>query len=223
MSPKKAFISIFSRFLQHCRKCLVTVRFRQFRQCIINCGKQLCRDWAVCENVQVRGCWRTEMKCCSWIYQWERARWFTPGQAPLLWRTACSAGPVRWVWCQTWAKCCSTCPAIPPGPQKKREDNKITLHILYRAFFHEATQRTLEDMTHHERKREKSCAITTSIFRCWDVMQIKVVSCWPGIDSQLMLLAEIWTDVNVSSSLVLSWKTHSCTQLLKQERLKYKA
>lgn len=75
-------------------------------------------------------CCGTGMKWRGWIYQWGRARWFTPGQAPLLWRTACSAEPVRWAWCQTWAQCCSTCPAIPPG-RKQREDTNITRTALF--------------------------------------------------------------------------------------------
>lgn len=50
---------------------------------------------------------------------WQCARRLRPGQAPQLWRTACSAGPACWASCQTWARCCSTCPLIPPGPQKR--------------------------------------------------------------------------------------------------------
>lgn len=135
------------------------------------------------------------MKWCSWIYQWRRARRFTPGRAPLLWRTACSAEPVRWVWCQTWAQCCSTCPAIPPGPQNKREDTE-SHSCCCSGHFLKAVQGTLEDVTQMtrdgERKAEKqSCAIMTlkgfNVWflhvSFWDLLQIKAVGCWPGIDS----------------------------------------
>lgn len=88
--------------------------------------------WPSAKKVLVRRCrcCGTGMKWRGWMYQWGRARWFTPGQAPLLWRTACSAEPVRWAWCQTWAQCCSTCPAIPPG-RKQREDTEVTRTALF--------------------------------------------------------------------------------------------
>lgn len=133
-------------------------------ECIMNCQKELLWDRSAGEMLQIWGSCGTVMKWCSWIYQRRRARRFTPGQAPLLWRTACSAEPVRWVWCQTWVQCCSTCPAIPPGPQNKREDTKS--HSCFcSGNFHKAVQGRRKDVTqmtrHAERKTVQSCAYIT--------------------------------------------------------------
>lgn len=106
-------------------------------------------------GLYVWGCGGTVMRWCSWIHLWGRARRFTPGQAPLLWRTACSTEPARWVWCQTWAQCCSMCPEIPPGPQigERKQKKKITLLLCFRAFSYKLHRKYSEDLAHMLRNR----------------------------------------------------------------------
>lgn len=133
--------------------------------------------------VSTWGSCRAGMEWCGWIYQCRHARWFTPGQAPLLWRTACSAEPARWVWCQTWVQCCSTCPAIPPGPQNEREDTEITLW-----HFQGTAQGRCEDKWETERVIKSNYSFEWEDLngapvlhvRFWDVTQIKAVRCSPG-------------------------------------------
>lgn len=81
---------------------------------------------------------------------------------------------------------------------------------------HKAVQGRLEDVTQMMRDWKRCTFIILKGFngtwflhvRFWDVMQIKAVSCWPGIDShgKAVLLVEMGTDMNVSSSFVLSCK-----------------
>lgn len=186
-------------------------------------SKQLLWDWPDREKVQIWGCWRTVMKWCSWIYQWWRARRFTPGQAPLLWRTACSAEPVRWVWCQTWAQCCSTCPAIPPGQQNKRRGTKSHSWFCSEHFLTAAEGR-LEDVTQIMRDWERgaetqSCVIIILMLdflhvRFRDVMQIKAVSCWPGIDSHRRQCCWQRYELTWMSAAVLCYLVkHSCSYI----------
>ena len=111
------------------------------------------------------------MKWWSWIYQWRRARRLTPGQAPLLWRKACSAEPAHWVWCRTWAQCCSACPAIPPGPQRERTQkitHPVSLHGTSFKLQREDVKKWDRGWESEKRKSDElSCAIITWKVSMW--------------------------------------------------------
>lgn len=144
------------------------------------------------------GCCGAAMKWCGWMYQWGRAGWFTPGQAPLLWRTACSAEPVRWAWCQTWAQCCSTCPAIQPGREKQEEETGITLF---------AKRLQMEDFKGRIRQNLYSETKNGETFKC---------ACWHDTSTEICCRR---TTQNVAS--ISSW-LNSATDLqrrLLQKRL----